>query len=27
LKVEQILLPLLGPLLAFRIMIVLEKRG
>jgi SAM-dependent methyltransferase len=27
LKVEQVLLPFLGPLLAFRIMIVLEKRG
>jgi SAM-dependent methyltransferase len=27
LKVEQALLPFLGPLLAFRIMIVLEKRG
>jgi SAM-dependent methyltransferase len=27
LKAEQVLLPFLGPLLAFRIMIVLEKRG
>jgi SAM-dependent methyltransferase len=27
LRVEQVLLPLLGPLLAFRVMIVLEKRG
>jgi SAM-dependent methyltransferase len=27
LKVEQVLLPLLGPVLGFRIMIVLEKRG
>ncbi len=27
LKVEQVLLPILGPLLGFRIMIVLEKRG